>query len=98
MVVLIGAAAGFESVAVGHQPMASRVVQGMRRRTTYAATLLGKIPILTSRAQRRVMPMVYACYGGCIIGLLALAGWRREPKSQGLQIGRFIEVLHLIPL
>jgi hypothetical protein len=81
MVVLIGATAGFESVAVGRRPMASRVVQGMMRRTTYASMLLGKIPISTSWAQRRAMPMVYARYGECIIGLLALAGWRGEPKS-----------------
>jgi hypothetical protein len=35
------------------------------------------------------MPMVYVCYGGCVIGLLLLAGWREEPKSSKLQIGRF---------
>jgi hypothetical protein len=81
MVVLIGAATGFESVAVGRWPMASRVVRGMMRRTIYTAMFLGKIPISTSQVQRGAMSMVDAYYGGCIIGLLALAGWYGEPKS-----------------
>jgi hypothetical protein len=82
--VLINVSAGFESMAVGRRSMAARVAQGMMRETTYAARTLGKNPILTSRARQRAMPMVYVCYGGGVIGLLLLAGWREEPKSSKL--------------
>jgi hypothetical protein len=47
---------------------------------TYTAALLGKIPILIGKAQRRTMPMACTCYGGYVLELLSLAGWRREPK------------------
>jgi hypothetical protein len=96
--VLIDASAGFELMAVGQRSMAAWVAWGMMRETTYAATTLGKNPISTGRAQRRTMPMVYVCYGGRVIGLLLLAGWREEPKSRELQIGCFFEVLGLIPM
>jgi hypothetical protein len=56
----------------------------MMRETTYAATTLGKNPISTGRAWRQAMPMVYVCYGGRVIGLLLLAGWREAPKSSKL--------------
>ncbi len=82
--VLINASAGFELMAVGWQSMAARVARGMMRETTYAATTLGKIPISTGRAWRRTMPMVYVRYGGRVIGLLSLVGWREEPKSSKL--------------
>jgi hypothetical protein len=54
------------------------------RGTTYAAMLLGKIPILTGRAWRRMSSMVYTCYGGCVLGLLLLASCRKELGCGGL--------------
>jgi hypothetical protein len=59
----------------------ARVVKGMNN---YAAMTLGKNLISTGRAWRQTMPIVDACYGVCVIELLALAGWRGERKSGGL--------------
>jgi hypothetical protein len=73
------------------------VAWGVRGKNTYAVTLLAKTLISTGRARRRMLPMVYACYGGCVIGLVLLMEWRKEPKCGGLRIGRFLEVLGLIP-
>jgi hypothetical protein len=70
----------------------AQVVKGMN---SYAATMLGKNPISTGRVRWRTMPIVNAHYGVCVIELLALAGWHGERKSGGLQIGHFMEGLHL---
>ncbi len=67
------------------------------RGTTYAATSLGKIPILTGRAWRRMSSMVYTHYGGCVLGLLLLTSCRKELGCGRLQIGIFLEVPGLIP-
>jgi hypothetical protein len=67
------------------------------RGTTYAATLLGKIPISTGRAWRQMSSMVYTCYGGCVLGLLLLASCCKELGCGGLCIGIFLEVPSLIP-
>jgi hypothetical protein len=57
----------------------------MRRENTYAKTTLGKILIVADRARRQTIPMAYVCYGGCVIGLLSLVGWREEPECSKLQ-------------
>jgi hypothetical protein len=67
------------------------------RGTTYAAMSLGKIPISTGRAWRRMLLMAYTCYGGCVLGLLLLASCRKELGCGRLQIGIFLEVPGLIP-
>ncbi len=64
---------------------------------SYAATMLGRNPISTGWAQRRAMLMVDARYGGCVTGLLALVGWRKEPEHSELRISIFWGVLSLIP-
>jgi hypothetical protein len=94
--VLINASAGFKLMAVGWRSMAARVAWEMMRETTYAARTLGKIPISPGWSRQQTVPMVYVCYGGRVIGLLLLAGWRKEPKSSELRIGRFLEVFGLI--
>jgi hypothetical protein len=63
----------------------------------YAAALLGKIPISIGWARRRTMPMACACYVGCVLGLLSLIGWCREPECNKLQNSCFCRVLSLIP-
>jgi hypothetical protein len=64
---------------------------------SYAATMLGRNPISTGQARQRTALMVNTCYGGCVIGLLALVGWREEPERSELRIGNFLGVLILIP-
>jgi hypothetical protein len=68
------------------------------RETTCAVVVLGKNPISTGRARRRAVSMVYAHYGGCVLGLLLLAGWRAELECCELQKGRFLMSLSLIPM
>ncbi len=68
------------------------------RETTCAVVVLGKNPILTGRAWQWAVLMVYACYGGCVLGLLSLAGWRKELECCELQKGRFLMSLSLIPM
>ena len=57
----------------------------MRRENTYAEATLGKFLIVADWAQQRTIPMAYVCYGGCVIGLLSLVGWRKEPECSELQ-------------
>ena len=57
----------------------------MRRENTYAKMTLGKILIVADRVQWQTIPMAYICYGGCVIGLLLLVGWRKEPECSELQ-------------
>ncbi len=68
------------------------------RETTCAVVSLGKNPILTGWTWRQVVLMVYACYGGCVLGLLSLAGWREELECCKLQKGRFLMSSSLIPM
>jgi hypothetical protein len=62
------------------------VVKGMN---SYAATMLGGNPISTGWEWRWMTLMVDAHYGGCVIGLLALVGWREEPEHSKFRIGIF---------
>jgi hypothetical protein len=72
------------------------VAWGVRGKNTYAVTLLAKNRVSTGRARRQLLPMIYACYGGCVIELVLLVEWREEPKCGGFEIGCFLEVLGLI--
>jgi hypothetical protein len=44
------------------------------RETTCAVVALGKNPISIGWARRQAVSMVYGRYGGCVLGLLLLAG------------------------
>ncbi len=63
----------------------------------YAVATLGKIPILIGRVRGQTMPMACTHYGGCILELLLLTEWRREPKCGELQNGYFCRISTLIP-
>ncbi len=67
-------------MAVGWRPVVGLGGPVNEGENTYTAALLGKIPILIGRVQQWTMPMACTCYGGCVLELLLLAGWRREPK------------------
>ncbi len=71
-------------MAVGRRPVAASGGLGDEGENAYAAALLGKIPILIGRARRRIMPMTCACYVSCVLGLLSLIGWHREPECDEL--------------
>jgi hypothetical protein len=70
----------FETKAVGRRSVATLGGSRDEGENSYAAALLGKIPISIGPVQRHTMPMTYACYVGCVLELLLLATWRREPK------------------
>jgi hypothetical protein len=63
--------------------------------TNYAAAALGKMSFFTGRARRQTVSTAYAHYGGCVLGLLSLFSLRQRLNFGGL--GRFLEVLSLIP-
>jgi hypothetical protein len=86
--------AGFESMAVGRRPMMTVwVAWGMIGETNYAAGALGKMSFFTGRARQWTVLTAYACYGGCVLGLLSLFSLRQRLNFGGLQIGRFLVVL-----
>jgi hypothetical protein len=90
---------GFELMAVGRwQMMMVWVARGIIRETYYAAAVLGKMLFFTGWARRWTVSMAYACYGGCVLGLLSFFSLRQRLNFGGLQIGRFLVVLGLIPM
>ncbi len=56
----------------------------------FAAAALAKNWISIGQVRRRTMPMVYVCYGGCVVRLTSLAVLREERVSNKLQIGSFL--------
>jgi hypothetical protein len=86
-----------ETKAVGRRPVAASGGLGDEGENSYAAALLGKILISIGGAQQWTMPMVCACYVGCMLELLLLARWRGELKCCELQNGCFCQGLSLIP-
>ena len=91
--------AGFELMAVGRWPMMTVwVARGMIGETNYAAAALGKMSFFTGRARRRTVSTAYACYGGCVLGLLLLFSLRQRLNFGGLRIGKFLVVFGLIPM
>ncbi len=87
----------FEMKVVGRRPVAASGGLGDDGENSYAAVLLGKIPISIGWAQRQTMPMACACYVGCVLELLLLARWRGEPKCCKLRNGHFCQATSLIP-
>ncbi len=57
---------------------------GEKGEDIYAAATLGKIPILIGRAWQQTMLMASTHYGGSVLELLLLAGWRTLPKCNEL--------------
>jgi hypothetical protein len=77
--------AEFKSMAVVRRPMMTVwVARGMIGETNYAAVGLGKMSFITGRARRRMVSMAYACYAGCVLGLLLLFSLRQRLNFGGL--------------
>jgi hypothetical protein len=79
----------FESAVVGLRTVAAGGHSRERGADNYAAAALGKNLISTGWVQRMSIADNQCLYGGCVIGLLPLAGWRKEPGSSKLRFGPF---------